>query len=889
MIKLREHQLEAKRRIIHACAFSARNALPAQGARATVVSATGSGKTYTAASAALDLFRNGRILVMLPTLDLLVQTAQAWRRIGHAGPMVGVCSLENDDVLTALGVRTTTNPVQLALWAGSGPVVVLATYASLVDRDDAREPGKRIRGPLETALAGGDLMYAQQLRPFDLAVVDEAHGTAGDLGRPWAAIHDQNRIQAGFRLYLTATPRILAPARPLHGHDGEELAIATMASDPDGVYGERIYDLGLSEAIEKGILAPFEIDVLEIEDPDYYVGVSEDAVRGRRLALLQAALLEHAARWNLRTVMTFHQQVEEAAAFAENLPQTAADLYDTEVSEHALLEADARPSSTIGAKAEDLEAFRHVPPDRVWAQWLCGDHPVAHRRETLRQFANGIGPKGRRVHRAFLASVKVLGEGVDIVGERGVEGICIVGARGSMVQIVQNIGRGLRPNPDGSNKTCRIIVPIFLAPGENPADMVASASYQPLVDILQGLRSHDENIVEQLASRALTRQTPARKKRHVTSSTTGDGEGEETEEPQPEISVLMNFASPRDPASIAAFVRTRVILPDSVIWLRGYQALRRWRAENEITGRYAVPYDTTIDLGPGACFASESAESGESASGAFPLGRWVHEQRRAYRQGSLHERRREQLEAEGMVWEPGDEAWETKLAALRSYHRATGHLAPKQDTVWDDNDGSGPQPIGQLLVNLRRPGGLGKKSERAQQRAEQLAAIDPDWNAPWPLDWQRHYAILRDLAAGEPGGLLPPISPGLMFENEDLGKWLHRQQLDWHTLSEEQQQRLTALGIQPSQRPAADTRAAAGEPGKLSPAFRRGITALAQYVAREGTHRVPRGHAEEISVDGEPEPVTVRLGVWISNVRSRRDKLTGPQRHTLTELGIDWA
>ncbi|EMF56775.1 ttrA1 protein [Streptomyces bottropensis ATCC 25435] len=29
------------------------------------------------------------------------------------------------------------------------------------------------------------------------------------------------------------------------------------------------------------------------------------------------------------------------------------------------------------------------------------------------------------------------------------------------------------------------------------------------------------------------------------------------------------------------------------------------------------------------------------------------------------------------MWEPGDEAWESKLAALRSYRQATGHLAPR--------------------------------------------------------------------------------------------------------------------------------------------------------------------------------------------------------------------
>ncbi|KQX77061.1 hypothetical protein ASD48_38410 [Streptomyces sp. Root1310] len=102
---------------------------------------------------------------------------------------------------------------------------------------------------------------------FDLAIVDEAHGTAGDLGRPWAAIHDNQRIPSDFRLYLTVTLRILAAARPQKGADGQEAEIATMADDPEGAYGAWLAELGLSEAIEREILAGFEIDVLEIRDP----------------------------------------------------------------------------------------------------------------------------------------------------------------------------------------------------------------------------------------------------------------------------------------------------------------------------------------------------------------------------------------------------------------------------------------------------------------------------------------------------------------------------------------------------------------------------------------------------------------------------------------------
>ncbi|MEU0931632.1 DEAD/DEAH box helicase [Streptomyces malaysiensis] len=882
-IQLKEHQIDQRSAFRRWVGFPARSSVPPQGARGTIVSATGSGKTITAAACALESFADGRILVTVPTLDLLVQTAQVWRLVGHRAPMVAVCSLENDPVLNELGVRTTTNPIQLALWAGAGPVVMFATYASLVDREDFDDPlGQgRVRGPLEAALAGGERLYGQQMDGFSLAIVDEAHSTAGDLGRPWAAIHDNARIPADFRLYLTATPRILAAPRPQKGADGQELEIATMADDPEGTYGAWLAELGLSEAIEREILAGFEIDVLEIRDPSPVLGESAEARRGRRLALLQTALLEHAAAHNLRTVMTFHQKVEEAAAFAEKLPETAAELYVNDASDEDLAKADKLPASSIDAEFYELEASRHVPPDRVWSAWLCGDHLVSERREVLRQFANGIDAAGHRVHRAFLASVRVLGEGVDITGERGVDSICFADTRGSQVEIVQNIGRALRLNKDGSTKVARIIVPVFLEPGEDPQDMVASASFRPLVAVLQGLRSHDERLVEQLASRALT---SGKRKVHVRRDEEGrivgaGGEDQEDDDTQATAeAALLHFSSPRDAAAIAAFLRTRVYRPESLVWLEGYQALIRWRKENEITDLYAVPYDVEVEVG---------------VTKDFPLGRWVHQQRKALRAGELEPRRKTLLDAPeaGMVWEPGEEAWENKLAALRSYHRATGHLAPRQDAVWGESEAEGLVPIGQHMANLRRKDGLGKDPERAAERAQQLTAIDPDWNCPWPLDWQRHYRILADLAADEPHGALPEIQPGVTFEGDDLGRWLQRQANFWVELSEEQQERLSRLGVKPAERPIPVPATKNGKTSeKASAAFQRGVTALAQWIGREGAGRpVPRAHSEEIVVDDEAEPVAVKLGVWISNTKARRDKLTQEQRAALAELGVEWA
>lgn len=343
---------------------------------------------------------------------------------------------------------------------------------------------------------------------------------------------------------------------------------------------------------------------------------------------------------------------------------------------------------------------------------------------------------------------------------------------------------------------------------------------------------------------------------------------------------MVNFARPRDAADIAALTRCRVIRPESLVWLEGYQALIRWRKENEITGLHAVPYDTEATVG---------------ATPDFPLGRWVHQQRKALRAGELDPHRKELLDLPeaGMVWEPGEEAWETKLAALRSHHRATGHLAPRQDAVW--GEGQAMVPVGQHMTNLRRKGaknGLGKDPERAAVRAAQLTEIDPDWDCPWPLDWQRHHRVLADLADAD--GHLPDIQPGVLMDGDDLGKWLKQQKQPgtWARLLPEQQERLTRLGVTPDEpsSPAPAAPRAAKGPSKAQQAFQRGLAAMAQWVEREGAHRpVPRAHGEEITVEGKAEPVIVKLGVWVSNTKSRRDKLTAEQLAALRELGVEWA
>ncbi|EST36840.1 hypothetical protein M878_00135 [Streptomyces roseochromogenus subsp. oscitans DS 12.976] len=134
----------------------------------------------------------------------------------------------------------------------------------------------------------------------------------------------------------------------------------------------------------------------------------------------------------------------------------------------------------------------------------------------------------------------------------------------------------------------------------------------------------------------------------------------------------------------------------------------------------------------------------------------------------------------------------------------------------------------------------------------------------------------------------------MLMDGDDIGKWLQQQKQPgtWARLLPEQQERLTLLGIKPAEAPspAPEAGRAAKGPNKAQQAFQRGLAALAQWVEREGADRaVPRGHSEEIAVDGEAEPVAVKLGVWISNTKTRRDKLSAEQLAALRELGVEWA
>lgn len=255
--------------------------------------------------------------------------------------------------------------------------------------------------------------------------------------------------------------------------------------------------------------------------------------------------------------------------------------------------------------------------------------------------------------------------------------------------------------------------------------------------------------------------------------------------------------------------------------------------------------------------------------GAYPLGQWVAEQRRAYGAGQMTALRARRLEKLGMVWSLADERFQENLEAAKAYYDEHWTLcAPRSATMLD-------RPVGQWLSNLRRPGALDDHPEWKTA----LREVDEHWDPGWPAEWQRHYAAVRELVADEDQA---DVMPGVTVHGMDVGKWLarQRQHLVWTALMDGQRELLEQLGITPS----APEPEEPAKPSTPVGAFERGIAALAQYKARTGSLTVPRTHVERLE-DG----TEVKLGVFLSNSKSRRAKLTADKLQALAALGLDWA
>ena len=456
--------------------------------RGRLVMACGTGKTFTALRIADQVVADGgRILFAAPTIALVSQARREWlRQTTRPLACIVVCSdqtaggrNESEDIrVSELECPVSTNPDDIARSLhGDGPTrVVFCTYHSL-------------RRVTEAQADHG-------APPFDLAIADEAHRTTGAVVAGFAAkgagkvdfqeFHDDTRLHARKRLYMTATPRIYTQRSKAKL---AERGVDVIDMGDQAVYGPELHRLPFKKAVDNRMLSDYRVIVLGVSQASVTPGL-----RRRLEGIEGAGTGKRAPTTNDMTrvlgVSLAVNGVTEGNALDQpgQLPRTMAfsnTILRSKWYAQALMESEVLRATT--RRMSDGRAMR------VAATHLDASASALQRNQELRALAQAEGDGECRI----ICNVKLFTEGVDVPS---LNAVAFLDPRDSQVDVVQAVGRVMR-RAEGK-RFGYIIVPVVVEPGSDVASalMRGTEGYQTVGRVLRALQAHDGRLAESPAT-----------------------------------------------------------------------------------------------------------------------------------------------------------------------------------------------------------------------------------------------------------------------------------------------------------------------------------------------------------------------------------------------------
>ncbi|MBD0743616.1 DEAD/DEAH box helicase [Streptomyces sp. CBMA152] len=648
-VQLRPYQQEA---------VTAITADLSRGGTGQLRAACGSGKTMMGVHAVRRM-TPGRepVAVLVPSLALAAQTVQVWRsQHAEALSVLAVCS---DDTVTGdspvhiedVDAPVTTDAARIARWLqeeSTGPRLIVSTYHSC----------RRLSEALHHT---GTVLHT--------LIYDEAHHLTGPTDAALREVTQPRLLPAKRRLFMTATPRVYA------GQARADL----ISMDDTGLFGEVLYDYPFSRGIAEGYLEDYRVFVVGIaasESRALLADTERDYVDGPgapslQTLVAQAALVRAAQQFGVRRAVVFHHRVQDAAEFARTLRRTAA-IVAPELSPPQSAIVHGTMAQAVREKI--LDQLRHPGP----GEWVS------------------------------VSNVRVLGEGVDVPA---IDAVLFAHAKSSAVDIVQAVGRALRPHPDTPGPST-VIVPLILPPEENEVGDLEPGDYSTVWEVLRALRAHDAVLGSELD----------RQRSH--------GHSDEVRLPS-KITVQL---PPGTSADVLRQVSLMLVRQTTSSWWDGYAAASTWHAEH---GHLDIPLR-------------------HSTAAGFKLGQWLAKQREFRRKGWLAPDRVQSLEKLGITWDPSEARWQAAYRKAVAFHAEHGHL---------DINSKHPQ-LGNWILHQRR---YRQEGTLAEHRIAALDEIGMIWQHRTNA-WQRNLDALAAYAEEHGTTLVPQryVTP----EGLRLGAWL---------------------------------------------------------------------------------------------------------------------
>ncbi len=433
--------------------------------RGTLIMACGSGKTFTAFSIMKEITKPKElILFLVPSLDLMRQSIM-FARLDADFDFNGfaVCSAKdavrrnkNDnpfvsDAEMPIG-RVITTPEEikneyhkLKTLDDSKRIIIFGTYQSL-DKVMKAQKSEVLKNNLPS---------------FNLIICDEAHKTAKIKNNEskFSSIHDNEKISAEKRMYMTATPKIFTETAK---EKSKEYDVELLSMDDVDTFGIQFFKFTFTDGVNKERLSDFRVCVPALWGGQY----SEEY---QKLKGTQNITLSDYTRLMGVAKILLKKNIHSAISFCR----------------YAIAKKSESSLSLTNFFQDYLKKHEDLK-DKIKMIHIDGTMSTATRKVKINQLKNYSSEQC-----VILSNAKCLTEGVDVPA---LDAVIFMHPRDSEIDIVQATGRVMRKSKHKAYG--RVILPIvgFLSEKQktDEVEVVLDADekeYKKIRTILNHLRS----------------------------------------------------------------------------------------------------------------------------------------------------------------------------------------------------------------------------------------------------------------------------------------------------------------------------------------------------------------------------------------------------------------
>ena len=409
------------------------------------ISACGTGKTITSLWIKEKL-ETKKTLFVVPSIWLIKQTVEKWLSqrkkyfnfycvVSDIGERSETKKLDEIDIdPNELGLPYSTNIDDIINFIKNNKkndIVIFSTYQSLNIVHKAAS-----RESLE----------------FDIVFYDEAHRTAGLEKKIFSLCFDKNKIRSKKKLFMTATPKVVKPKIKKIATDKN---ISYYSMDDKKFYGEIFEEFSFRDAIKERAIVDYEIIIQvmpsnheEFKKFDGYTFLNNKKIPNDRIAL-SLGVEKLYKDFEINKCINFSNSIKRSQQFIRDLEED------------------------------------YIQKNLINFKYHIGSNQSAEvRKKILSEF--------KFCDKGVLSNARCLTEGVDVPS---VDGVIFSDKKGSIIDIVQAVGRCLRLDASNPNKIAKIFVPIILG---NNNDKINFSKYSHLFEIIEALKAHDKSLVDEI-------------------------------------------------------------------------------------------------------------------------------------------------------------------------------------------------------------------------------------------------------------------------------------------------------------------------------------------------------------------------------------------------------